>query len=353
MQSNSRIFKVGKRVLVTLAVLISTAFLVQAQDTPPNLTAWSDLDAAVASAYAGLTNEAVIYPPGPYQFSVDQGYFTFTDNGEAAVLTNFCTCSTQFNVPVWQMTVVETQATSRIWLYEGAGGVSFYTNQYPSSYDPIQWVRNTYSHDAPDYLTGADLDQWYAERDRSRFYLTMTFVDQNAWPTLQAAEWAATTNAPAPGKPPPFPPADTNQLAFAGFQMSGATPIGIWFYTPSNRPVAVLTRTNLLGSKSGWTVLGSFNAVPPFHLLQIANNGGTAFFTADYTDVHSDGDGIPDFLETYVYGTDPTKWDSDGDGISDYDEIFIYGTNPLNPDATPPTATITTPPNNYQLVWMP
>ncbi|MCC5915284.1 MAG: OmpA family protein [Balneolaceae bacterium] len=46
----------------------------------------------------------------------------------------------------------------------------------------------------------------------------------------------------------------------------------------------------------------------------------------------SDGDGLSDYDEIYVYGTDPLNPDTDGDGLSDYDEIYVYGTDPLNPD---------------------
>lgn len=45
----------------------------------------------------------------------------------------------------------------------------------------------------------------------------------------------------------------------------------------------------------------------------------------------SDQDKIEDYLEL-SYGLDPFKADTDGDGLSDYDELFIYKTNPINPD---------------------
>ena len=48
----------------------------------------------------------------------------------------------------------------------------------------------------------------------------------------------------------------------------------------------------------------------------------------------SDGDGLSDYDEIYVYGTDPLNPDTDGDGLSDYDEIFVYGTDPLNKDTS-------------------
>ncbi|HET7539008.1 MAG TPA: hypothetical protein VFK05_04025 [Polyangiaceae bacterium] len=67
------------------------------------------------------------------------------------------------------------------------------------------------------------------------------------------------------------------------------------------------------------------------------------------TSADSDGDGLPDSVETnsHVFrnkddtGTDPRNWDTDGDGISDRDEVlktaggldlFGMGTNPLHRD---------------------
>lgn len=49
-------------------------------------------------------------------------------------------------------------------------------------------------------------------------------------------------------------------------------------------------------------------------------------------DRDSDKDGISDYDEIYVYGTNPLKADTDGDGLSDYEEIFVYGTDPLVKD---------------------
>lgn len=44
----------------------------------------------------------------------------------------------------------------------------------------------------------------------------------------------------------------------------------------------------------------------------------------------TDGDGLPDGDEVYVYGTNPLSVDTDGDGISDLQEV-IGGTDPLSP----------------------
>ncbi len=44
-----------------------------------------------------------------------------------------------------------------------------------------------------------------------------------------------------------------------------------------------------------------------------------------------DLDGIPDSEEA-KYGTSVTSSDTDGDGLSDYQEVFIYKTNPVKAD---------------------
>ncbi len=46
-------------------------------------------------------------------------------------------------------------------------------------------------------------------------------------------------------------------------------------------------------------------------------------------DPDSDGDGIPDTLEIYVFDTDPFLRDSDQDGVGDRVEIFQNGTSPI------------------------
>ncbi len=46
----------------------------------------------------------------------------------------------------------------------------------------------------------------------------------------------------------------------------------------------------------------------------------------------SDNDGLTDWDEVNVYGTDPLDPDSDDDGLTNGDEVNIYGTDPLDPD---------------------
>lgn len=46
----------------------------------------------------------------------------------------------------------------------------------------------------------------------------------------------------------------------------------------------------------------------------------------------TDGDGLLDGEEVFVYFTNPLKADTDGDGLTDYDEIFVHKTSPVLAD---------------------
>ena len=99
--------------------------------------------------------------------------------------------------------------------------------------------------------------------------------------------------------------------------------------------------TDILSS-TVWRVDGSLvsNGVSVAELL-CANgvlNSPTAFalewknvtgILNDATD--SDGDGVPDWDEVFLHGTEPLYADTDGDGIDDGDEI-LTGANPLDAD---------------------
>lgn len=71
-----------------------------------------------------------------------------------------------------------------------------------------------------------------------------------------------------------------------------------------------------------------------------ASGSEVRFYSAGNMDIDSDGDGINDAREKYVYKTDPNNSDSDGDTLSDYQEIYEGLTDPNNNDVLPPTVWI-------------
>ena len=48
--------------------------------------------------------------------------------------------------------------------------------------------------------------------------------------------------------------------------------------------------------------------------------------------VDTDGDGLSDYIEKEILGTDYQKKDTDGDGLDDYSEVYLCDTDPLSTD---------------------
>jgi hypothetical protein len=245
-------------------------------------------------------------------------------------VTNIFAPTLHYGVPEWHIEIFETVTVSRVWLYTGAGGSAFRTNDAPAAYDPLQWVRDTYRHGPPAYLSGAAADAWYENRARSRFILDLTLVASNDWPTLWAAIIAAATNNPPPGSPPLVLPEDTNRVAFAAVQAS-SNELSLSVYTPVDKlPVDLLTRSTLgQAATNSWLIRSTFTPSAPFDTWSGPYLGSMGFFLAARTDIDSDGDGISDCRETFVLGTDPNKWDSAGLAIGDFARMYVYDLAPL------------------------
>jgi uncharacterized repeat protein (TIGR02543 family) len=125
----------------------------------------------------------------------------------------------------------------------------------------------------------------------------------------------------------------TYQLTLVG---AGVVEGGAFGYSGSlaRGTIATLTATPNTGYIfSGWTgdATGTDN---PFSLTMDADKVIGAIFTQDLGD--SDGDGLSNYRETVVYGTDPAKSDSDDDGLSDAWELGV-GRFSLITAATPLT----------------
>ncbi len=245
-------------------------------------------------------------------------------------LTNFLPAKAIYGVPVYPLSIIETQDISRFWYYCDSANLPFRTNPVPFSFDAQAWVRTAYRHAPPCYLDDLERTQWYSDRDRSRVSLTMALISEKDLPLFHTLQLAAMTNAPMVGGAAAGPslPIDTNRLAFAGVQ-SADTQTGLWLYTPASRPVALFTRIDLTGPSAGWKYAGNLGAVPPFNLWPCNLNLTNTFFHMGFSDVDADGDGLPDVIETLSLGTNPRRYDSAGGKLGDYVRILVYNLNPL------------------------
>jgi hypothetical protein len=77
------------------------------------------------------------------------------------------------------------------------------------------------------------------------------------------------------------------------------------------------------------------------------------FYNAGDADLDSDGDGIPDAREKFMYHTSTVTNDTDGDWLTDYYEIMTLHTDPNNNDTNKPTVWISYPAEGTVEVWEP
>lgn len=101
--------------------------------------------------------------------------------------------------------------------------------------------------------------------------------------------------------------------------------------------VEILTCTNLLDSR--WALVATNLLAQGTNTIywtceMARQRTGPVFVVFGNADIDSDGDGMVDTREKYLYRTDPSLLDTDGDGAGDGDEL-AGGTNPTNPNDPP------------------
>ena len=94
-------------------------------------------------------------------------------------------------------------------------------------------------------------------------------------------------------------------------------------WTPVSPPFNGLDGEWIIGT----TNLALTNGVGAWEDLNVSSNARVRFYgVAKRAD--TDGDGLTDGAERFVYRTDPNRTDTDEDGLPDGDEVLIHGTNP-------------------------
>ncbi len=125
----------------------------------------------------------------------------------------------------------------------------------------------------------------------------------------------------------------TNLMMGIGTTESNEVEVGVFFPAGYTNPVDVFACSSLVDWD--WSVFTNVSSVGISNFTWVATeatNFSTRFWVAARSDVDSDGDGLSDSHEKYLYQTDPQSSDTDGDGISDFDEVQA-GTNPLYADS--------------------
>lgn len=97
--------------LCAITVILMCFSSAKAWLNPQNIVTWGDLDGAVAEKFAGFTNAVSIYPPGAFVFGISAGYYTFAPDGDLAAATNLFAFRPRMGIPVWTISITETQTS--------------------------------------------------------------------------------------------------------------------------------------------------------------------------------------------------------------------------------------------------
>lgn len=287
---------------------------------------WQSVDEFIQASYDELESASALFPPSNFHLGVSLGFFPFND-ANFSNLINTVTPRMCFDVPVYDVRVCETNGLSRLFVTE-INGICLHTNQV-AFYDMNAWVRMGYG-EPPQWITGDKRTQWYQVRYRNRIEFCFTLIPSNDYARYREAIRLATTNHVASDSML-VKPADTNCLAFAQVDYDlTSTNFTFQLYSPQLLPVDLFTTSDL---RTHWTYVGTIYTTDTFTPLSIYSPTSTGFFRVARGDMDSDGDGIPDGMETFHFGTNPYLWDSSGDGMSDWMKLYRYGLDPLLRDS--------------------
>lgn len=132
------------------------------------------------------------------------------------------------------------------------------------------------------------------------------------------------------------------QYVFIGDQDTTSTYYSILYPTLEEIKIWGITDPNRLENQSNYLIDAGYNVnfklypgIAHSYTAEMLNDVITFFDSV--TTIDSDGDGLTDDEELYLYGTNPDNPDTDGDGCSDYDEINL-GTDPNDPEDCPETS---------------
>jgi len=231
--------------------------------------------------------------------------------------------------PIYRMTVVEERTGELV--YYNSYGQEVWRTPAPPNYNPYLFAFELYSIESEKELTDQQKTFGRSSNVGSEILLLpVDFMDsyEGDIQEEQAEEALAVPMAMALATPPP----STNLTMAIGVE-SNEVEVGVYFPSGYTNPVDVFVSSGLIEwDWSFFTNIVSSNITESTWIDEAATNSPTHFWIAARSDLDSDGDGLSDSYEKYLYQTDPNLADTDGDGISDGAEIAA-GTNPLYADS--------------------
>ena len=265
--------------------------------------------------------------------------------------------------PVYFLTISEDPVT-RETVFSNADGGEIARLKPEEGYNP-NWLRDSKYPDLYSGIYGNDeIKEIEGEFDPSRIQITVTllpvdYLDQYALAAAEEKVKQASFAKSAKINPPMrmYQSSGMTNLEIVGWavatngmKMTLAYPDGF-----TNR-LDIFTSPDLIGN--WWDLaVNATNSSTTTNFIQWVDVNAFSqtrqFYNAGNADLDSDGDGLSDAREKFMYHTCATNSDSDGDGLSDYYEIMTLNTDPNNSKTNKPIVGISYPVDESRKVWLP
>lgn len=229
---------------------------------------------------------------------------------------------TEHDTSVWRLHMRENADSGT--LMATIGGLEFSIADLPS-YLSDAWTSAVYG-EPPFWLSDEELAKWQAARRRDRIEWFATLVKDSDWATYAANREDAADAVLADDDAPAL------QFAAISTDSGGDGVHALTLRSTSTGNLRLFGTTNLtsgIWNYEGFSVQPRGNATAG----AVAAND-THFFMATAGDRDSDGDGIPDAVETLVLGTNPRRQATSGGGLTDWDRIYRYDLDPFVKDSS-------------------
>ena len=284
-------------------------------------------EALVKQLCRAQTDFIILTPPGMTRLHQPYGMMSFDPKAFPEEFLKGLVYDVESGCPVYTITVQENQKTREIHIYNG--------NDEPiltlvrDGYDPL-WLVKLLRPDTYDAKYTKDFrarrEAWLdpARVEIELKLLPVDFIDlyaENTIATMIDAVASLRSKNPSGGMMMRSMQASSNVVFDAVFKVSTGMCLVVSYPDNFTNHLEMFVSSNLVNR--GWSLLATNLVTAGTNTLTWFDTSATnstvpiRFYAAGDADFDSDGDGIADGRELFLYRTNPNNRDSDGDGLVD------------------------------------